>query len=153
MKILRHTFTHVFVHLALFTGCALLIPAIAAALEQEEVQVTAPFLGGVLLMLVSAFFLYQIKESVPGLLQGLGTIIFMPGVLSVLFSLLNIDVLFESTGITGNVVIEPVARYYIDHSVPAILSVAAVYMAVGGMLYWTGHMMEKAKDKLSWNQN
>jgi len=154
MKILRHTFIHVFVHVALFTGCALLIPVITAAVEQEEVLVSSQFLGGILLVLVSAFLLYRIKENFPALLQSLGKIVFLPGALNVLFTFLNVDNMFETAkGISGMMVVEPVARYYIGHGVPTVLSVAAVYMAVGGVLYWTGHTMDKVKDKFSWNQN
>ncbi len=154
MRIVKHTFTHVFVHLALFTGCALLIPIITNAVEQEATPLfSAQFLGGILLILVSAFFLYQMKESFPGLLQSLGSMIFLPGALNVLLSILNVESLFNSAkGITGMSFVEPVATYYLSHSVPAVLSVAAVYMAVGGVLYWTGNKMDNIKDRMPWSR-
>ena len=154
MQVVKHTFTHLFVHLALFTGCALLIPIITTAIETESAPLfSAQFLGGILLILISAFFLYQMKESIPGLLQSLGSMIFLPGALNVLLSTLNVENLFNSAkGITGMSFMEPVATYYISHSVPTVLSVAAVYMAVGGVLYWTGHKVDTVKSKLPWGQ-
>ncbi len=152
MRILHHTVGHVFIHLALFTGCALLIPVATSALEGDVSWASSSFFGGVLLILVSAFFLYRIKESTSGLLQGLGGMIFLPGALNVLLSVLNIEALFESAnGITGMTFVEPVAKYYISHSVPAVLSVAAVYMAIGGTLYWIGTKLDNFQSKLPWN--
>ncbi|HLF54744.1 MAG TPA: hypothetical protein VI612_03420 [Candidatus Nanoarchaeia archaeon] len=152
MKILHHTVGHIFVHAAMFTGCALLIPVATSALDGNSSWASSSFIGGVLLILVSGFFLYRIKESTSGLLQGLGGMMFLPGALNVLLSVLNIESLFDSANIiTGMAFIEPVTKYYISHSVPSVLSVAAVYMAIGGTLYWVGTKLDNFQSKLPWN--
>lgn len=153
MKVVKHTAGHIFVHLALFTACALLIPVVSAAVDSKEnVWLSSPAIvtASALLIIVCVFLMYRIKESIYGMMQSIGAMIFLPGALNVVFSVFNInDFLASGNGITGMAVMKPVAEFYIHHSVPTILSVAAVYMAIGGALYWTGHMWEKVKDKVS----
>lgn len=159
MKVVKHTAGHIFVHLALFTACALLIPVVSSAVDsQENVWLASPAIvtASALLIVVCVFLMYRIKESIYGMLQSIGAMIFLPGALNVVFSVFNVNDFFASgNGITGMAVMKPVAEFYIHHSVPTILSVAAVYMAIGGALYWTGHMWEKTQDKLNfdWTNN
>lgn len=157
MKVVKHTLWHAFVHMALFTACALLIPVVSAAVDRGEsvwASSTATITASALLIIVCVYLMYKIKESISGMMQSIGAMIFLPGALNVLFSIFDInDFLASGEGITGMAVMKPVAEFYIHHSVPTILSVAAVYMAIGGALYWTGHMWEKAKGQLNWNPN
>ncbi len=153
MRILRHTTHHVLFHLGLFAGFALLIPVVSKALETSvEPWKVAPetFFGGAMLVLISAFLLYRVKESVPDLLQSLGFAMFIPGGLNVISSVFNVkEFITQKPTMTGFAVIQPVAEFYIVHSVPDVLSVAAVYLFVGGMFYWVGLKMNQAKNKFS----
>ncbi len=155
MRIVKHTIAHFFIHLVLFTGFALLVPVMTAAWDTKTPpwQVATPvFIAGALLIVVSAFLLHRMKESVPEVMQSLGQMMFIPGAFNVLFSFFSSEKFFASLrGITGGAVIEPAAKFYISHSVPTILSVAAVYMCVGGILYWVGRKIADAKDRFSWN--
>ena len=142
MKVVKHTFYHFLVHLALFTGATLLIPVITSAVDNKGVPwVLSPvtFFGGIMLVMISAFLLYKVKRSVPALIQSFGAMIFLPGALNVLFSVLDINDLFNSaSGVAGMSFIKPATEFYIHHSVPALLGVAASYMAIGGVMYWMG---------------
>lgn len=153
MRIVHHTTHHVLFHLGLFAGFALLIPVITKALETtQEPWKIAPetFFGGVMLIVISAFLLYRVKESLPDLLQSLGFAMFLPGGINVVSSVFNVkEFIAQETSITGLAVVQPVAQFYVEHSVPSVLSVAAVYLFVGGMLYWVGLKWNQAKNKFS----
>lgn len=154
MKVVNHTAMHVFVHIALFTACALLIPVISSAFDgtSEWKESHATITASVLLIIVCVYLMYKTKESIPEVLRSFGSMIFLPGALNVLFSIFKPDSLFSSAGnITGMAIVEPAVKFYIEHSVPTIMSVAAVYMAVGGVLYWTGNIVEKFTSKFSWD--
>lgn len=154
MKVVHHAVSHVLIHLALFSGFALLVPSVGAAFEQGvSPWVASPnvFFGGMMLIIVSAFMLYRIKESVASTLQSLGITIFLPGALSVVSSVLTFRDLFENSGISGMSVVQPVADYYVTHSVPTVLSVAAVYLLVGGLLYWAGNKLDRIKSRFSFD--
>lgn len=155
MRFVKHTIGHFFIHVVLFAGFALLIPVMSDAWDQQAAPWTvAPsiFAGGVLLVVVSAFLMYKMKESVSDVLQSLGQMMFIPGALNVLFSFMNADKFFTSLrGLTGGAIIEPAAQFYISHSVPTIMSIAAIYMCVGGIIYWIGRKMDDVQDKFSWN--
>ena len=152
MNLLHHATSHVIVHIALFSGFALLVPTVGAAFEQgTSPWVASPnvFFAGTVLVFISAFMLYRIKESASAMLQSLGANIFLPGALSVLGSVLSIQDVISGNGITGMAVIKPVAEIYVHHSVPTLLSVAAVYLLIGGVLYWIGNKMDSVKSKFS----
>lgn len=156
MKVVNHTAMHIFVHLALFTACALLIPVVSAAFDGKNVwhDSHAVITASVLLIVVCVYLMYKAKESVSEVLRSFGSMIFLPGALNVLFTLFKPDSFFHSAqNMTGMAVIEPAVMFYIEHSVPTIMSVAAVYMALGGVLYWTGNIIERARDRFSWNNN
>lgn len=156
MNILHHATSHVIVHIALFSGFALLVPTVSAAFEQgTSPWVASPniFFAGTVLVFISAFMLYRIKESASGMLQSLGANIFLPGALSVLGSVLSLQELLSGNSITGMAVVKPVAEYYVNHSVPTMLSVAAVYLLIGGALYWVGNKMETVKSKFSFGNS
>lgn len=155
MKVVKHTVWHVFVHVALFTACALLIPLISTAIDGGSIWGSPAVLTASLLLVIACVSLmYRMKESVSGVLQSLGGMIFLPGMLNVVLSVFNADEFFKSeSAVAGMAVLKPVAKFYIDHSVPTILSVAAVYMAFGGAMYWTGQLIDKTKNKLSWQNN
>ena len=154
MKVVHHAVSHVLIHAALFSGFALLVPTVSAAFEQKTSPwVASPnvFFGGVMLVIVSAFLLYRVKETLADTLKTLGMTIFLPGALSVVSSVLTFQDLFSAKGISGMTVVKPVAEYYVSHSVPTVLSVAAVYLLIGGVLYWTGNKMNQIKNKFSFN--
>lgn len=154
MKAVKHTVHHVFIHISLFTACALLIPVVSAWLNKESLSSSAGIItASVLLIVVCVVMMYNMKESVPEVLRSFGAMIFLPGMLNVLFSVFSVDDFFRSNhNMTGMAVLQPVAHFYIEHSVPSVLSVAAVYMAIGGVLYYTGCLFDKAKKKLSWEE-
>lgn len=152
MKVVHHAVSHVMIHAALFSGFALLVPTVSAAFEQKvSPWVASPnvFFGGMMLVIVSAFMLYRVKESVSSTLKSLGITIFLPGALSVVSSVLTFRDIVEGSGISGMSVVRPVADYYVSHSVPTVLSVAAVYLLIGGVLYWTGNKLDRIKDRFS----
>jgi len=155
-RLVHHASHHILIHLGLFAGFALLIPVMSNAFDQKVVPwVLAPsiFFGGMMLIVISAFLLYRVKESFSGMLKSLGVTIFIPGALSLLTGVLNItDVLKANSSVTGMAVIGPVAEFYVSHSVPTILSVAAIYLFVGGVLYWVGNKMQAVQDKFSMNR-
>ena len=154
MKVVHHAVSHVLIHLALFSGFALLIPVIGSALESDSTPwVASPsvFFGGIMLIIISAFLLYRVKESISGTLQSLGAAIFIPGALSVITAVIDLKDFLKGSKIAGLSVVEPVADYYISHSVPVVLSVAAVYLFVGGTLYWVGNKLQRFKDKFSFD--
>ncbi len=156
MKVVHHTAVHVFVHIALFTACALLIPVVSSAFDGTGAwkDSHATITASVLLIIVCVYSMYRMKDSIPDVLRSFGGMIFLPGALSVMFGMFKVDHLFSSAqNMTGMSIVEPAVRFYIDHSVPAIMSVAAVYMAVGGALYWTGSLIDKVRDKFSWQND
>ncbi|MEM3154473.1 MAG: hypothetical protein QW165_02800 [Candidatus Woesearchaeota archaeon] len=156
MKVVRHTAMHVFVHVALFTACALLIPVVSSAFDgtSEWKESHATITASVLLIIVCVYLMYKLKESVPDVLRSFGGMIFLPGALNVLLSMVNFESFFSSAqNVTGMAFVAPAVKFYIEHSVPTIMTVAAVYMAIGGTLYWTGHIIDKVKDKFSWSDN
>jgi len=152
-KLVHHASHHILIHLGLFAGFALLIPVMTNALENHaspwELSPEV-FFGGIMLVIISAFLLYRVKESFPGMLQSLGGTIFIPGAINVISGIFNVkDFLVSQSGLTGMTVMKPVADFYMTHSVPAVLSVAALYLFVGGTLYWVGHKLQCVKDKFS----
>lgn len=156
MKVVHHTAVHVFVHIALFTACALLIPVVSSAFDGTSAwkDSQSTITASILLIIVCVYSMYRMKDSISDVLRSFGGMIFLPGALSVLFSLFQVDHLFSSAqNMTGMAIVEPAVRFYIDHSVPTIMSVAAVYMAVGGALYWTGALIDKVRDKFSWQND
>lgn len=152
MKAVKHTVQHVFVHIALFTACALLIPVVSAWLNKESLAASASILtASILLIIVCVGMMYKMKESVPEVLRSFGSMIFLPGMLNVVFSVFSVEDFFHSSqNVTGMAMLQPVAHYYIEHSVPSVLSVAAVYMALGGLLYWAGTVIDRTREKFSW---
>jgi hypothetical protein len=153
MKVVHHTAMHVFVHLALFTACALLIPVVSSAFDGSSAwkESQSTIMASVLLIIVCVYLMYKTKDSVPDVLRSFGSMIFLPGALNVFLSMFKVENFFASAqNMTGMAIVEPAVRFYIDHSVPTIMSVAAVYMAVGGTLYWTGTIIEKFREKFSW---
>ena len=145
MKLIRHSFHHIIIHLALFSGFALLVPAITQAVNEEVSPWTvAPtaFFAAVMLVVTSLVLLRQIKESMPELLQSFVKMLFLPGALSVVFSVLQAESL---NVLSGYSVLSPAFEFYVYHSVPTVLSVAAVYMCIGGVTYWIGHKIENAQ--------
>lgn len=155
MRVIHHTTHHVLFHLGLFSGFALLVPVITKAIEQSVRPWTiAPetFYAGVMLVIISAFLLYRVKERFPDLLKSLGFAMFIPGGINVISGIINInDILAQKPSITGLAVVKPIAEFYVHHSVPSVLSVAAVYLFVGGLLYWIGIKLDAAKSKFSWD--
>lgn len=152
MQFIRHSFYHVLIHLALFSGFAILIPVITKAFEtQAKPWAVSPsiFGAGMMLVAVSAVMLYRMKEDIPHVLQSMGATIFLPGAISLLSGILSFKDLLTDSSISGLAVVKPVAEFYIEHSVPTVLSVAAVYLFIGGMLYWLGHKFQQARDKFS----
>jgi hypothetical protein len=156
MKVVRHTAMHIFVHVALFTACALLIPVVSSAFDGTSAwkESHATITASILLIVVCIYLMYTLKESIPEVLRSFGGMIFLPGALNVLFSMINFESFFSSTqNVTGMAVVAPVLKFYIEHSVPTIMTVAAVYMAVGGVLYWSGNIIDKVRSKFSWQDN
>lgn len=156
MKVVRHTAMHIFVHVALFTACALLIPVVSSAFDGTSAwkESHATIMASILLIVVCIYLMYTLKESVPEVLRSFGGMIFLPGALNVLFSMINFESFFSSAqNVTGMAVVAPAVKFYIEHSVPTIMTVAAVYMAVGGVLYWSGNIIDKVRDKFSWQDN
>jgi hypothetical protein len=156
MKVVRHTAMHIFVHVALFTACALLIPVVSSAFDgtSEWKESHATITASVLLIVVCVYLMYKMKESVPDVLRSFGGMIFLPGALNVLFSMFSFENFFSSAqNVTGMAVIAPAVKFYIEHSVPTIMTVAAVYMAVGGVMYWSGNIIDKVRNKFSWNDD
>ncbi|RMD57609.1 hypothetical protein D6825_03475 [Candidatus Woesearchaeota archaeon] len=154
MRFIKHSAHHVLIHLSLFSGFAVLIPITTQAFEKSmKPWVVSPsiFTAGTMLILISALMLYRVKNSLSGVLQSLGYTIFIPGAISLLSGVMELNDLLEGSSITGLSVIKPVAEYYIHHSVPTVLSVAAVYLFIGGVLYWLGSKLDNAKRKFSWN--
>ncbi|MBI4146676.1 hypothetical protein HY489_05060 [Candidatus Woesearchaeota archaeon] len=155
MRIVHHASHHILIHLGLFSGFALLIPVITKAFEQNAkpwILEPSIFFGGVMLVIISAFLLYRVKENMPDVLQSLGAMIFLPGAINVISGVINIhDFLTTKTSLSGMAVVKPIAQFYVEHSVPSVLSVAAVYLFIGGMLYWIGYKMQRVKDKFSFN--
>ena len=148
MKLLEHSFGHLFVHITLFSGFALLLPSMTSALEQH----TKPWLAspiffavGSLLVIVSIAILYQIKQSVPNVLRTLGATMFIPGALTTVSQVIELR---SNTLTTGFSILDDVTQFYISHSAPEAVEVAAAYLAIGGMLYWTGTALKSAKEKL-----
>ncbi|PIN75021.1 hypothetical protein COV18_04655 [Candidatus Woesearchaeota archaeon CG10_big_fil_rev_8_21_14_0_10_37_12] len=154
MKIVHHTAGHLIMHLALFAGFALLQPSFVAALEASTSPWNASphyFWIGVILVLVSAFVLYRLKETIPDTLKAMGATVFIPGGLTLIFGFVTLDELLGMSSISGNFAVQSMAEWYVSHSVPTIMSVAAAYLFVGGMLYWAGHKIQTVKDKFSWS--
>lgn len=155
MRLVKHTIGHFFIHLALFAGFALLVPVMGDAWDKQAAPWTVSpnqFWGGAMLVLICIFLMYRLKESISDVLQSLGQMMFIPGALNVLFSFFNADKVFTALrGITGGAIIEPAAKFYVGHSVPTIMSIAAIYMCIGGIVYWIGRKMDDVQDKFSWN--
>ena len=148
MKLLEHSFGHLFVHITLFSGFALLIPSMTIALEKNTSPwLASPLFFGLcsLLVLVSIALLYQLKQSVPSVLRTLGATMFIPGVLTTISQVVDLR---SNTLTTGFSILDSVSSFYISHSAPEAVEVAAAYLAIGGMLYWTGTALKTAKEKL-----
>lgn len=154
MRFIKHTANHLLIHLALFSGFAILVPVMTQSFEKSLAPwavSSSIFSAGMMLILVSVIMLYKVKETVPDTLLSAGTTIFLPGALSLVSGIVNFHA-FEDSSITGLAVIQPIADFYVHHSVPTVLSVAAVYMFIGGILYWVGHMFQKVKDRNPFSQ-
>lgn len=183
MRVVKHTALHVFVHLALFTALAMLIPIASSWVGEEgsfvsKTSINAtnetvePTIEGaetnqevsertdeglstaqkntlaasILLIVVSIFFVYKIKDSLSGMLKSIGAMVFLPGALTVIFSVFSADSLLNTiANINWLSLLLPIANFYIHHSVPGVLSIASVYMLIGGIMYWIGNLMHQTK--------
>lgn len=157
MRLVHHSIGHIIVHLTLFTGFAMLVPAIALALEENTTPWLASplsFGAGSILIIASILILFEVKESISSMLRSLGITMFIPGVITTLSQVLNIPSLLRSTGtLTGFVILNDISQFYIEHAAPKVIEVAAAYLAIGGMLYWLGTQMKTVKEKIfSYNQ-
>jgi len=146
MRVVKDTILHVFVHIALFTALALLIPVVSARINKEASWVANAntLTASILLIIICVVMMYKIKQSTIGVFKSLGGMMFLPGFLAVFFGIFSAEKIVTSIqNITGAAIVQPVADFYIRHSIPSVLSVAAVYMAVGGAIYWIGNLLDR----------
>ena len=152
MKIVRNTFTIIIYHVMLFLGFALLHPAITSAIEEKSVPWgTAPFYFwfGIFFIFISGYLIYRVKESFSKALQKFGFSIFIPGGVALFFNFFSAEDLFGSFSFSGVSVAQIVSKNYVFGDLTASLGVSAVYLFFGGLLYWMGHKIEQAKDKVT----
>lgn len=179
MRFVKHTAVHIFVHLALFTALAMLIPIVSVWLAQdtsaisttnetinettllEEDELVSQGLSSgqkntlaasIMLIIVSVIFVYRIKESLAGMLKSIGAMVFLPGALTVIFTVFSPDRFMNFIANTNWLsLLLPIIDFYIHHSVPGVISVAAVYMMIGGFMYWIGNIMISSKHNLQFH--
>ena len=152
MRFIHHTVYHILFHLGLFSGLALLVPVMTKAIDEQTSPILlspSVFFAGFMLVVISTFLLYLAKGNLQGLLKSLGTTMYISGTLTVLTGMLDIVHITNTATFTGSVVLSTLTEFYVHHSAPSVLSVAAVYLAIGGLMYRIGLKIENVKDRLS----
>lgn len=133
-------FLHVASHLGYFGGLAALVPVLTGALKLDRApwSVFPPtFWLAVGAVLVSIVLIFVLKKGLGEGLIALGMMTIIPGVLSLLFSIVSQEQVFSALNskITGFSVVAPVFEFFVEHSVPKMAYIAILYI-VGGYFIW-----------------
>jgi hypothetical protein len=78
-------------------------------------------------------------------MRSIGATMFIPGAFTTISQVVDLR---SNTLTTGFSILDDITQFYISHSAPEAVEVAAAYLAIGGMLYWTGTALKSAKEKL-----
>jgi hypothetical protein len=133
-------FLHIGAHFGYFGGLAALVPVLTGALKLDRApwSVFPPtFWIAIGIVLVSIILIFILKKGLGEGLIAMGIMTIIPGVLSLLFSVISQEQVFAAINqkITGFHVVAPVFSFFVEHSVPKMAYIAILYI-VGGYFIW-----------------
>lgn len=132
-------------HIFYISGLSLVVPVLFLLFVPHQLLAAVAYARPILfssaaLVLVSVIVLYVYNESVGRTFFSLGVATFVPGLIALLFSIYNKEIIFAfiENYIAGFEMIEPVINSYLEHALPTVWIVTAVYLAVGFVFIYVG---------------
>jgi hypothetical protein len=146
-KLFSESLLHTGAHVGYFSGLTMLLPILGDAWEKSvRPWIVSPhgFLIALGLILLSIIVLAFVAGSITGLIKGMGWMMFIPGILAVIFAGFGQANVYGWAGqhVTGFVAAEPVVNWFVDHAVPKVAYVGGFYIIVGIVLIWIGRRIE-----------
>lgn len=101
------------------------------------------FLMAVLLMVAGVMVLFWLERSIGKMLKAVGWMMFIPGLLAIIFSFVTSDGFFSwmRSSISGFAIVEPGVEWLVHHAVPHTANIGAIYIVIGIGLVWLGKRM------------
>lgn len=150
---LNETIPHVGSHLGYFSGLTMMIPILSESWATHvRPWIVSPlgFFIALGLIAASIFFLAKVSGSFSRLLKNLGWMMIVPGILALVFATTSQESVFHwaTTSITGFSVVEPVAHFFVEHSVPKATYLGGFYILFGAVLVWVSAKIQQASNML-----
>jgi len=146
-----------FAHFCYILGLSVIIPLVFLFFLPEKlwtpvVYAKPVFYVAVFLVIFSAVILYFLKGSVGKAFFSLGLMTFIPGTLSLLFSIYNEEIVF---GVIKQYVaqfdlVQPLVESYLEHIIPAVWGITVAYLGIGILLLWVGVTFLRKEFANSW---
>ena len=142
-KLVSEPVLHASAHLGYFSGLALLLPILSSAWEKSvKPWLLAPygFLIAAALIIVGIVLLAFVAGSISKLVKSLGWMMFIPGVLALVFASFGQTNVYAWAGshITGFAAAQPVVNLVVEHAVPKVAYLGGMYILLGVCLVWLG---------------
>ncbi len=151
--VLEETIPAIGVHVSFFSGLSMLLPIIANAWDKHVIPWTyAPngFFISIGLIVFAILLLGWIVGSFSGIIRKVGWMMILPGVLALIFAAAGTESVFSlaRTQVSGFAILEPAARWAVEHAVPKAAYVGSIYLLGGVFLVWVGRRVQGLAERI-----
>ncbi|HSU73263.1 MAG TPA: hypothetical protein VLJ21_05445 [Candidatus Binatia bacterium] len=148
-RLFSHGTLHTAAHLGFFSGTGMLLPVLGKAWQLHiKPWLYSPygFYVALGLILVSLIIIAFLAGSASKLLRSVGWLVLVPGVIALIFTAFGQANVFDwaEQHVTGFVAFEPIANFFVVHSVPTTAVLGGLYVLIGICCLWVGGKLHKA---------
>jgi len=148
---------NIVVHILYVAGLSTIIPLLVLRFFPEQLWESVVYAKSALyfsfaLVLVSVVILYLYNKSVGKTFFNLGLITFIPGILAILFSVYNKEIIFNFVRnyFSQFDLLEPYLNTYLSHALPSVHALTVIYVFIGVVFLCVGIRLLRGEAERSW---
>jgi len=156
-SLLASLVVNIVAHVLYVAGLSTVIPLLVLRFFPEQLWASVIFARSALyfafaLVLVSVVILYLYNHSVGKTFFNLGLTTFIPGILAVLFSIYNKEIIFNFVRkyVVQFELLEPYIETYLAHALPGVHALTGAYILIGVLFLFVGIRMLRGEAEQSW---